>query len=137
MARIAAARAIADATGASLFCDTFNARLTRGAGVAPIAPLPYFAEAAVAALDGIRHLVLAGSQAPVAFFSYPERPSELAPRDCEMHRLVERGHDGTEALEELANMLGADPRNAATAVKEPSPTACSRSGSGMRSAVRR
>ncbi|MFP6744919.1 MAG: acetolactate synthase large subunit, partial [Alphaproteobacteria bacterium] len=106
---LAAARAIAEKTGVRLFCDTFNTRLSRGAGVAPISPLPYFAEPAVAALEGLRDLVLVGSQAPVAFFAYPERPSELAPSDCETHLLVERGHDGTEALEELAAVLGANP----------------------------
>lgn len=102
-----AANAVAHATGARLFCDTFNARLARGAGVSPIAPLPYFAEPAVEALAGLEHLILVGTQAPVAFFAYPERPSELAPAGCEMHALVPRGHDGTEALVALADALGA------------------------------
>jgi acetolactate synthase-1/2/3 large subunit len=106
---IAAAKAIAESSGARLFCDTFNARLARGAGVPMIAPLPYFAEPAIAALDGLRQLLLVGTQAPVAFFAYPERPSRLAPDDCEMLVLAERGYDGTPALEELAEALGADP----------------------------
>jgi len=111
---LAAARAIAASSGARLFCDTFNTRLARGAGVPAISPLPYFAEPAVAALGGLRNLVLVGTQAPVAFFAYPERPSELAPDDCEMLVLVERGHDGTPALEELAAALGTEPSRAPT-----------------------
>jgi acetolactate synthase-1/2/3 large subunit len=114
---IQAASAIARASGARLFCDTFNTRLARGAGIPLIEPLPYFAEPAVAALDGLRHLVLVGSQAPVAFFAYPNRPSELAPANCQLLTLEERGQDGTAALEALCEALGADPNSAANVVR--------------------
>ena len=46
-----------------------------GAGRAPIERLPYFAEMAAAELAGVRHLVLVGAQAPVAFFAYPGKPN--------------------------------------------------------------
>jgi len=102
---LARAQAAATATGAGLFCDTFNARLERGAGIPPIAPLPYFAEPALEALAGLRHLVLVGTQSPVAFFAYPERPSALAPPDCAVHVLAAPGDDGPAALEALCQEL--------------------------------
>ncbi len=101
------ARRVADASGSLLFCDTFNTRLERGAGRTPIQPLPYFAEAAVAALDGVRQLILVGTQAPVAFFAYPDQPIELWPADCTVRVLAGRAEDAEAALEVLAEELGA------------------------------
>jgi len=72
---LAAAGRIARTTGARLFCNTFNARLSRGAGRVAVPTLPYFAEAALESLRGVRHLVLIGAEPPVAFFAYPGRPS--------------------------------------------------------------
>ncbi|MEE2677267.1 MAG: acetolactate synthase large subunit [Myxococcota bacterium] len=102
---LARAHAAAARTGAGLFCDTFNARLERGAGIPPITPLPYFAESALETLSGLRHLVLVGTQSPVAFFAYPERPSGLAPKDCAIHVLADPGEDGPAALEALCQEL--------------------------------
>ncbi|MGI9592805.1 MAG: acetolactate synthase large subunit [Myxococcota bacterium] len=104
---IALARRIADASGALLFCDTFNGRIERGAGRVPIQPLPYFAEAAVTGLDGVRRLIRVGTQAPVAFFAYPDKPIELWPADCAVLELAGRGEDAEAALEVLAEELGA------------------------------
>jgi acetolactate synthase-1/2/3 large subunit len=105
---LAVAQRVAAATGARLFCDTFNTRLERGAGRATIHPLPYFAEAALEALRGIRHLILVGTQPPVAFFAYPGKPSRLAPDECATHLLADPAHDADAALEALADELGAD-----------------------------
>ena len=104
---LALARRIADTSGCRLFCDTFNSRLERGAGRTPIQPLPYFAEAAVAALDGVRHLILVGTQAPVAFFAYPDKPIELWPSNCAVLELAGGAEDAEAALEVLAEELGA------------------------------
>jgi acetolactate synthase-1/2/3 large subunit len=98
---------IAAATGARLFCDTFNARLARGAGRVFVPTLPYFAEGALEALAGTRHLVLIGTQPPVAFFAYPGKPSALTPEGCVVHALAGREHDAPAALEALADELGA------------------------------
>src|SRR5215218_3942355 len=73
-----AAARIAAATGAQLIHDTFPARLERGAGIPRAQPLPYLTEMATEALAGLDHLVICGTQAPVAFFAYPGRPSRLA-----------------------------------------------------------
>jgi acetolactate synthase-1/2/3 large subunit len=93
--------------------DTFANRIERGAGRPPIERLGYFAEMATAQLEGIRHLVLVGTQAPVSFFAYPGKPSVLAPDDCQVHVLAEPADDAFEALEHLADEVGA-PRDAAT-----------------------
>ena len=116
---LAWANSAASATGAALFCDTFNARLERGAGIPPITPLPYFPEPALEALSQLRHLVLVGTQSPVAFFAYPESPSELAPPGCALHVLAPPGADANAALEALCDELGAAPVAAAAQEETP------------------
>ncbi|MGK2879946.1 MAG: acetolactate synthase large subunit [Mycobacterium sp.] len=85
---LASAARIAVATGASVLCETFPTRLRRGAGVAAAERLMYFAEGAEVQLAGARHLILAGALSPVSFFAYPERPSDLVPDGCTVHRLA-------------------------------------------------
>jgi acetolactate synthase-1/2/3 large subunit len=98
---------IAGAANARLMSQTFNARLQRGAGRARVDALPYFAEAAVAALHGVRHLILVGAQPPVSFFAYPDTPSWLTPEGCAIHTLAAPGEDAEAALCDLADALGA------------------------------
>ena len=101
---LAAAARIAEATGARLLCETFPTRLERGAGVPAIDRLAYFGEAAVAQLDGAKHLVLAGAESPVSFFAYPGKPSDLVPDGCEVHVLAEYT-GAADALTALADEL--------------------------------
>jgi acetolactate synthase-1/2/3 large subunit len=101
---LAAAARIAEATGARWLCETFPTRLERGAGIAAVERLNYFAEGAAAQLDGAKHLVLAGAKSPVSFFAYPGMPSDLVPDGCEVHVLAE--HAGAaDALAALADEL--------------------------------
>jgi acetolactate synthase-1/2/3 large subunit len=102
---------IAAKTGARLLAQTLNARVERGAGRVAIDFLPYPVDAALATLADVRHLVLVGSEAPVAFFAYPNKPSALSPPQCETHTLATPGEDIVGALEALAEELGA-PQNA-------------------------
>ncbi len=81
--------------------ETFPARLARGRGVPDIPRLGYFAELAQEQLRGTEHLILAGARSPVAFFAYPNVPSELVPKGAEVHPLP------TGRLEEIADRLGA------------------------------
>src|SRR5271168_4407398 len=90
-AGLLAASRIAAATGARLLCETFPTRLSRGAGLPAVDRLGYFAEAAEAQLDGVKHLILAGARSPVSFFAYPGRPSDLVPAGCDVHVLAEPG----------------------------------------------
>ena len=106
-AGLVAASRIAAASGARLLCETFPTRLTRGAGLPAVDRLGYFAEAAEAQLDGVKHLILAGARSPVSFFAYPGRPSDLVPAGCEVHLLAEPGQ-ATAALSALADDIASD-----------------------------
>jgi acetolactate synthase-1/2/3 large subunit len=99
--------AIAAATGAKVLGEVFPARLERGAGVPPLERLGYLAEFAVAQLAGIRHLVLVDAKSPASFFAYPNKPSSLVPDDCEVHVLAEGEEDPIDALQRLADAVGA------------------------------
>ncbi len=103
---------VASSVSARLMCDTFTSRLERGAGRAPIERLPYFAEMAAAELKDAKHLVLVGATAPVAFFAYPGKQSDLVPASCTVHRLALPEDDALDALERLADAVDA-PHDAA------------------------
>jgi acetolactate synthase-1/2/3 large subunit len=102
---------IAAKTGARLLAQTLNARVERGAGRVAVDFLPYPVDDAIATLADVRHLVLVGSEAPVAFFAYPDKPSALSPPQCETHTLATPGEDIVGALGALAEEFGA-PHNA-------------------------
>lgn len=119
-----AAGRVAEATGARLFTDTFVTRMARGPGRVEVRRLPYLAERAVDVLEGVRHLVVVGTKAPVAFFAYPGKPGTLTPDGCDVHTLADPSVDGRAALEALATALDADGTDPATAPRErpPPPT---------------
>jgi acetolactate synthase-1/2/3 large subunit len=98
---------ISAATGARLLTDTFVPRMARGAGRPVVWRVPYLGEEAAALLGGTRHLVLVGTKAPVSFFAYPGKPSELTPAGCTVHTLAEPAEDGVAALAALAEALDA------------------------------
>ena len=103
-----AAGRLAAQTGARLLCETFPARLARGAGLPVVRPLPYPPEPALAALADVRHLVLVGAKEPVAFFAYPGLPGRLAPEGCDVFVLAEPGDDAEAALVDLAALVAPD-----------------------------
>jgi len=80
---------ISQATGCTVFCETFNARHERGAGVSAITRLPYMADVAVPLLADIAQCVLIGAGRPVAFFASPEARSELTRPDVEFWELAD------------------------------------------------
>ncbi|PWI41939.1 acetolactate synthase large subunit [Streptomyces sp. ICBB 8177] len=100
-----AAGRIAAASGARLLCETFPARLERGAGVPVVERLAYLAEMATGQLDGLRHLVLAGAASPVSFFAYPGLPGDLVPDGCEVHVLTRDDEDVASALAHLSELV--------------------------------
>jgi acetolactate synthase I/II/III large subunit len=111
---------IAARSGARLIAQTLNARVERGAGRVAVDLLPYPVDAALATLGGARHLVLVGSEAPVAFFAYPDKPSVLSPPRCEIHTLATPKEDIVGALESLVEELSA-PQNALLQEREEHP----------------
>jgi acetolactate synthase-1/2/3 large subunit len=106
------AQRIAHATGARLFTPMQVPYIARGRGRPPVDRVPYVVDAALKALGGTRHLVLAGAKAPVAFFGYPGKPSTLWPDDCEVHELAAADEGIVAALEALADAVRA-PRDVA------------------------
>jgi acetolactate synthase-1/2/3 large subunit len=110
-----AAGRIAGKTGARLMCDTFAPRIARGAGVVALERIPYFAEQIVEILKDLEVLILVGSKPPVSFFAYPGKPSWCTPEGCQIRTLAHPHEDGTQALEALAEALGApkDPKGIA------------------------
>ena len=102
-----AAGRIAATTGARLLSQTANARLQRGAGRVAVERVPYPVDQALETLKDLRHVVLVGAGAPVAFFAYPGKPGRLTPEGCEIHALARREHDLIGTLEWLAEAVGA------------------------------
>jgi len=116
----AAARAAA-ACGARVFCETFPARIERGRGLPRLERLPYFPEQASEALSGFGSVVLAGATPPVAFFGYRGGASLLAPAERCL-ALAEPGEDSAEALDALAQALGAGASWPEPTTADPLPT---------------
>jgi acetolactate synthase-1/2/3 large subunit len=110
-AGLRAAARIGQGTGAKLLCETFPARLQRGAGLPAVERLAYLGEMAQAQLAGLSHLVVVDSKPPVSFFAYPDKPSDLVPAGCEVLVLASPDEDAVGALEELAARVagGAEP----------------------------
>ncbi len=108
-----AAGRVAAVTGAKLLGETFPARIERGAGRVELERLAYLAEFIEMQLAGIRHLVLVDTRAPVSFFAYPGKASDLVPEGCQVHTLAGGTDDAVGALEALADLLGAPADGAA------------------------
>jgi acetolactate synthase I/II/III large subunit len=104
---LAAASRISAATGARLLAETFPARMERGAGVPDVTRLAYLSEHAEAQLAGLDQVVLAGARAPVSFFAYPGRASDLVPAGCSVTVLAEPDQDAGAVLELLADEVAA------------------------------
>ena len=110
---LVAASRVAGSVGAKLLSETFPTRTERGAGRPAVERIAYLAEFAAMQLDGLRHLVVVDSKAPVSFFAYPGKASYLVPDNCEVHVLAEGHQDVVGVLEALAAALDA-PADAAS-----------------------
>ncbi len=87
-AGLAAAWALAQATGCELRAPTQVPRMARGRGRPAVDRIPYSVDAAVKSLARFRHVILVGATAPVAFFAYPGKPSLVAAPDASYHVLA-------------------------------------------------
>jgi acetolactate synthase-1/2/3 large subunit len=101
------AHRVAKATGAQLLLETSCSHLSRGGGIAPMARLNYRAGTATRQLQGADHLILVDAKRPIAFFAYPDRPSQLVPGGCAVHELSGPADDANDALARLVDRLGA------------------------------
>jgi len=103
---LAAARAIAAATGAQLLAETFLPAMARGGGDPGPEVIPYLGEFAAARLAGFDSVILVGAKRPVGFFAYPGRPADCVPSGARLCT-VQLGSEGLDsALLELADALG-------------------------------
>ena len=102
-----AAAARLSAAGVRMMTDTFYPIMARGAGRFTPDRMQYFAEGAMADLEGHDLMVIAGTSTPVAFFSYPGKPSVLVPEGCEQIALGGAESDSAATLAALAEALGA------------------------------
>ena len=100
---------VADATGATLLCETFPARHQRRAGRVKVARIPYFVETAVEFLPSYEQFILAGAQIPVAFFAYPGKPSLLTPEGSSVKTLATGDACVLTALKPLADRVECSP----------------------------
>jgi len=98
---------VAAKTGCRLLAEYNYARMERGAGRVRAERIPYAVDQALAALKGLKRIVLVGAKPPVSFFAYPNKPSLQAPEDCEFITLADIGDDLAGALQALADELGA------------------------------
>ncbi len=103
---LALAHRIQAATGCRVVAQGSNARMARGQGRLSVERVPYVVEAAVKAMAGTRHLILAGARKPITFFAYPNKPQTSIPEDAEVHVLARPEQDIVEALARLADALG-------------------------------
>lgn len=101
------AAAIAEKTGARLFCDTFVPRLARGRGRPRPERVPYLGEMAVMMMKDFRHAVVVGTKAPVAFFAYPNKPSTFLAAECQVHSPWQIENDVVDVLSAIAEEVGA------------------------------
>jgi acetolactate synthase I/II/III large subunit len=104
---LALAGAIAQKTGARIMAQGSNALVQRGAGRVPVDRIPYVVPQALNVLKDVQRLILVGAKAPVAFFGYPNQPSVLTQAGCEFHTLAPLEGDIIDALERLADAVGA------------------------------
>lgn len=102
-----AASRIGSKTGARLMSSTFPARIDGGPGAVQVERMPYFPEQILESLNGTDLLVLVGAQAPASFFAYQNQPSLLLPPGCALLTLARIEEDAIDALQRLAERLGA------------------------------
>lgn len=103
---LAAAR-IAARYGVKLLAEVFPTRIERGAGLPHVERIAYLAEFAAVQLHGLRHLILVDAKAPVSFFAYPGKKSDLVPEGCDVHVLADFRQDCEAGLAGLVERLGA------------------------------
>jgi acetolactate synthase-1/2/3 large subunit len=95
------------ATSCRLATQFFTARIERGAGRVPLERIPYAVPQALEFLKGFKHIITLETTEPIAFFSYPDKPSLLKAPGTSVHVLSEADEDSTAALDMLLQALGA------------------------------
>lgn len=105
---------IAAHTGCRLMADTLLARIAKGAGTAQLDQLAYPVTPKIAQLAQTQSLTLVGTDRPVAFFAYPDKPSVPEPAGCVMDELCPPTMDIGWTLQALADAVGVSGKTQAT-----------------------
>ena len=105
---------IAAKTGCRLFNGTFPTRVDGGPGRVNVERLPYFPEQILGILEDVDNIILVGGQIPASFFAYRNVPGQLIPEGCSVTRLTQVEEDAIDALQRLAERVGAEQEAAAT-----------------------
>lgn len=98
---------ISAATGCRLSNNGFSARIERGGGLPSVGRIPFVVDLALKYLQDVREIALVGAKRPVAFFAYPGKPSILTQDGCNITPVAEVEGDVIDALERLAEAVGA------------------------------
>lgn len=98
---------VAAHTGCRIATQFFSARIERGAGRVPLERIPYAVGQAIAFLAAFKHIITVETGEPIAFFSYPGKPSLLKSDETQLCNLVEKDEDSIAGLEMLVDALGA------------------------------
>lgn len=104
------------ATNCRVATQFFSARIERGAGRFTLERIPYAVGLAVEYLKNFKHIITVETTEPIAFFSYPDKPSLLKAPGTSVHTLVDIGEDSAAGLEMLVHALGAG--NAAPLIQQ-------------------
>lgn len=95
------------ATGCRLATQFFTSRIERGAGRVTLERIPYAVPQALEFLKGFKHIITLETTEPIAFFSYPDKPSLLKAPGTVVHTLAEADEDSEAALDMLLYALDA------------------------------
>lgn len=98
---------IAAKTGCRIFSETKSARCERGQGRVNIPKIPYPLDPSIELLRDIDILILVGTNEPVAFFAYPDKPRFLMPAGSRTYTLATIGENAEKALSGLCEALNA------------------------------
>jgi acetolactate synthase-1/2/3 large subunit len=107
---------IAAKTGCRLGTQFFTSRMERGAGRVPLERIPYAVAQATAFLQDFTQLITVETGEPIAFFSYPNKPSQMKAPGTTVRPLLDIGEESEIALEMLADVL--DARGVKPAIQE-------------------
>ena len=104
---IALAHRLSAKTGVHYRAEQFNALIERGRGRIPIDRISYRLDQGLAELANYRHIILVEAEEPVAFFAYPGKPTTMVPPGCVVHELTKISEDSIDALNRVADLVGA------------------------------
>lgn len=97
---------IAAKSGCELMADLLVPRIERGFGSVNLTRLKYPIEENVALMRHVQHLILCGSNRPVAFFAYPDMPGTPEPVGCMITELCCPEMDYGWTLQAISDELG-------------------------------